>query len=157
MTDDAVKLANKMKSAATRNRMSADFGELPRHSTTEDLLRNSAYRLEMGAEALLASEAARKEAEHQLQRISFAAGNVGLAHPEWPEGYARSLAAVIARAERAEQRCSAMREAIKEVCDRLDHALNLLGPRNGKHWQFIMQSRAAIDVLDDALAAAKEE
>ena len=33
--------------------------------------------------------------EKKLQKLSFAAGNVGIEHPEWPEGYSEHLTALV--------------------------------------------------------------
>lgn len=56
-------------------------------------------------------------AEAELQRLSFAAGNVALDHPDWPPEYARHLAALVARAEAAERRVQELEEALSSARD----------------------------------------
>jgi len=48
----------------------------------------------------------------QLQRISFAAGNIGIEHPEWPNGYSEHLVAVVDRAEKAERENASLRSSL---------------------------------------------
>jgi hypothetical protein len=49
----------------------------------------------------------------ELQRISFAGGNVAIEHPEWPVEFAQQLAAVVARNQKLEAAVNRFRYAIE--------------------------------------------